>query len=195
MDEQNNNRISAAQERGSQERDAHENDALERPKKELSDETQQASIPQRDALEHDAYSKKHDTAILPNKNYLRRAAPVQVSGDTASLGENREIILVIRGMVERLVLKDNQPVILGRSDMKTRFVPDVDLTPYGALDRGVSREHSRIHLDGDHLYITDLDSTNGTFLAGKRLDPNVPTLIRKGDELLLGRLAVQILFR
>lgn len=143
----------------------------------------------------DAFARKPDTAILSNKNYMRRLAPVQVSADTATLGGNREIILVIRGMVERVVLKENKPVSLGRSDMKTRFVPDIDLTPYGALDRGVSREHSRLHMDGDHLYITDLDSTNGTFLAGTRLEPHTPTLIRKGDELLLGRLAVQILFR
>lgn len=143
----------------------------------------------------DGFLRKPDTALLSPKNAMRRNTPIQVTGSTASLGENREIILVIRGMVERLVMKESQPVILGRSDMRTRYVPDVDLTPYGALDRGVSREHSRLNLEGDHLYITDLDSTNGTFLSGKKLDPNVPTLIRKGDELLLGRLAVQILFR
>lgn len=143
----------------------------------------------------DTITRRPDTAILSPKNSLRKLSPIQVTGDTTSLGENHEIILVIRGMVERLAIKDNKPVILGRSDMRTRFVPDVDLTPYGALDRGVSREHSRLHLEEDRLYITDLDSTNGTFLAGKRLDPHVATLIRKGDELVLGRLAVQILFR
>lgn len=150
-----------------------------------------------DQMRYDTITRKHDTAVLSNKAFMRRTgnSPVQLKGDTSQLNDNREIILVIRGMVERLVLKENKPVILGRSDMKTRFVPDVDLTPYGALDRGVSREHSKIHLEEDRLYITDLDSTNGTFLAGKRLDPHVPTLIRKGDELLLGRLAVQILFR
>jgi hypothetical protein len=160
-----------------------------------SEEAPKTSITEREQEHDDDFVKKHDTAILSNKNYLRRISPIQVSSDTSSLGENREIILVIRGMVERLVLKDNRSVTLGRSDMKSRFVPDIDLTPYGALDRGVSREHSKLHMEGDHLFITDLDSTNGTFLAGKRLDPHVPTLIRKGDELLLGRLAVQILFR
>lgn len=170
-----------------------QNDNLVNPAKQPPDD--KTSVTEREDDQPDEFLKKHDTAVLSNKNYLRRIAPVQVSNDTASLGENREIILVIRGMVERLVIKDNKPITLGRSDMKTRFVPDIDLTPYGALDRGVSREHSRIHLEGDHLYITDLDSTNGTFLAGKRLDPHLPTLIRKGDELLLGRLAVQILFR
>jgi pSer/pThr/pTyr-binding forkhead associated (FHA) protein len=49
-------------------------------------------------------------------------------------------------------------------------------------------------LKGDQIYITDLMSTNGTYLAGQRLKPNEATLLRKGDELLIGRLPIQILF-
>lgn len=140
---------------------------------------------------------KHDTAILANKPQVRRALQQQATGEhqTASLGENREIILVIRGMVERLILPDDKRIILGRTDVKSRFLPDVDLTPYGALDRGVSREHASLHLQGDRLFVTDLNSTNGTYLAGKKLDPHTPSILRKGDELLLGRLPVQVLFR
>lgn len=140
-------------------------------------------------------SRKPDTAVLSNKNYFRRAITVKLSNGTASVGENREIILVIRGMVERLMLKEDKRLILGRTDVKSRHMPDVDLTPYGALDRGVSRDHASLHLEGDRLYVTDLNSTNGTFLAGKRLDPHVSSVLRKGDELLLGRLPVQVLFR
>lgn len=140
---------------------------------------------------------KHDTAILANKPQVRRALQQQATGEhqTSSLGENREIILVIRGMVERLILPDDKRIILGRTDVKSRFLPDVDLTPYGALDRGVSREHASLHLQGDRLFVTDLNSTNGTYLAGKKLDPHTPSVLRKGDELLLGRLPVQVLFR
>lgn len=143
----------------------------------------------------DTLIKKHDTAVLSNKNLPRRYGNTPIQGNTASLGDNREVILVIRGMVERLEMQENKPVILGRFDLKSRNAPTVDLTPYGAADRGVSREHASLHLEGDRLYITDLRSTNGTFLAGKRLDPNIPAVIRKGDELVLGRLTVQILFR
>lgn len=149
-----------------------------------------------DSLNKELLSK-HDTAILANKPQVRRALQQQATGEhqTASLGENREIILVIRGMVERLILPDDKRIILGRTDVKSRFLPDVDLTPYGALDRGVSREHASLHLQGDRLFVTDLNSTNGTYLAGKKLDPHTPSILRKGDELLLGRLPVQVLFR
>ena len=138
-----------------------------------------------------------DTAVLANKNQrLRQKLEENAGQGTATLGEQREIIFVIRGMVERFLLTEDVSVILGRADPGARPRSDVvNLTPYGALDRGVSRAHAKLHLKENHLYVIDLDSTNGTYLAGKRLEPNEPTLLRKGDELLLGRLAIQVLFR
>lgn len=136
-----------------------------------------------------------DTAVLSNLNYKRKPPTGPLNASSVNFGDKREIILVVRGMVERVVLEDDKPVKLGRTDQKSRFIPDVDLTPYGAIDRGVSREHAQLEIADEKLYVTDLDSTNGTFLAGQRLEPGVKTVIRKGDELLLGRLAVQVLFR
>lgn len=138
-----------------------------------------------------------DTAILSSSNdRLRQKLAANSIQGTASLGDKREIIFVIRSMVERFVLSDADSIILGRNEPGSRPESDmIDLTPYGALDRGVSRQHVRLHLKDNHLYVTDLGSTNGTFLAGKRLRANEPSLLHKGDELLLGRLAVQVLFR
>lgn len=139
-----------------------------------------------------------ETAVIPRDNPgLRRALNNQsVSKDGATkIGERREVILLIRGMVERVNVVENSSFILGRFEMGAVKDEEVDLTPYGALDRGVSRLHAQIHLEDDQLYITDLGSTNGTYLGGNRLTPNEATMLRKGDELLLGRLAIQILFR
>jgi len=138
-----------------------------------------------------------DTAVLHAKSLPRRQ---QHPEDDTPLelirtSEQREIILVIRGMVERLVMSDHKTIVLGRTDIKTRTMPNVDLTPYGALDRGVSREHCSLHIDGDKIFVTDLGSTNGTWLATERLIPHQPRQLRKGEELLLGRLPVQVLFR
>lgn len=137
---------------------------------------------------------KPDTAVLASNQMQRRIGQAKGAHGTVSFGQH-EIILVIRGMVERLMIPEGKMVLLGRGDPQTRFQPDVDLTPYGALDRGVSREHARLHIEDGRLYVTDLDSTNGTFLGGKQLEAHKPTLIGKGDELLLGRLAVQVMFR
>jgi len=140
-----------------------------------------------------------DTAVLSRNNpMLKRALNQQSSSmpnGTTSLGETREVILLIRGMVERIIMMEDRIYKLGRFEMATKSTEEVDLTPYGAQDRGVSRIHAQLHLSDEKLFITDLGSTNGTYLSGTRLEPNEPTSLRKGDELLLGRLAVQVLFR
>lgn len=140
--------------------------------------------------------KSPDTAILPDDSASwRKVIDGQAQGTTATLGEQREVLFVIRGMIERVVMQDNSSVTLGRFDTGTVMNEEIDLIPYGAIDRGVSRRHCKIQLQNNQLYVTDLQSTNGTFLAGIRLKPNEQTVLRKGDEVLLGRLAVQVLFR
>lgn len=139
--------------------------------------------------------KDRDTAILSSSSRRwRRVLNQQQPNATATLGEQREVILVIRGMIERVMIREDQPVKLGRYDVGSKVHGEIDLTTYGAIDRGVSREHAQLHLKEDRLYVTDLGSTNGSFLAGKKLTPNKPEMLRKGDELLLGRLAIQVLF-
>ncbi|PJF22622.1 MAG: hypothetical protein CUN56_05060 [Phototrophicales bacterium] len=139
-----------------------------------------------------------DTAILSSQQKLPRTGAAKIGRGNTLFGfggDHFELILVIRGIVERLTLPESQTVILGRADARIQYMPDVDLTPYGALDRGVSREHARLHVENGHIYITDLGSTNGTFLSGEQLEPHQPVMLRKGDELLLGRLPIQVLFR
>jgi len=141
--------------------------------------------------------EERNTNILSNDDPLLRRAlkqQVEVPVGTASLGDNREVLLMIRGMIERLVVSENEVYQLGRFDGIINNY-QVDLSPYGAEQRGVSRLHAQIHMKSGQLYITDLGSTNGTYLGGKRLEPKRPSVLHKGDELLLGRLALQFLFR
>ncbi len=49
----------------------------------------------------------------------------------------------------------------------------------------VSRQHARLQLDAQGLWITDLGSTNGTIAAGERLQANVPRLIKTGEKVFL----------
>lgn len=135
---------------------------------------------------------KPETAILPSR---RRFLSAKGTDSEVSMPKSRELLLVVRGMIERLDIPEDGTLVLGRSDHQARSHPDVDLTPYGALDRGVSRIHARLHVEDDKLYITDLKSTNGTFMGGERLTPEVPVPVRKGADLLLGRLSIALLFR
>lgn len=50
----------------------------------------------------------------------------------------------------------------------------------------VSRAHAEIHLSGDPLTVTDLGSTNGTFVNGARIQANQAHLLKPGDEIRFG---------
>lgn len=71
----------------------------------------------------------------------------------------------------------------------------VDLTPFDAIQLGVSRRHAVIHREEDGYYITDLNSTNGTRINGHRLLPNIPWRLSSGDVVTLGRLNLIVLYR
>ncbi len=70
--------------------------------------------------------------------------------------------------------------------------PDIDLTPFQAAAAGVSRAHARLDLGGPHPRIEDLDSTNGTYVNGRRLAPRSPVRLHCGDEISLGQLALRL---
>jgi len=52
----------------------------------------------------------------------------------------------------------------------------------------ISREHARLTIQGQEATIEDLDSTNGTFVEGERV--NRPRVLRDGDQILFGPLAM-----
>jgi DNA-binding winged helix-turn-helix (wHTH) protein len=56
---------------------------------------------------------------------------------------------------------------------------------------GVSRRHAQIHVAKGHErpMLTDLDSTNGTFVKGKKVD--APTPLTDGDVIKVGSLSVK----
>ena len=72
---------------------------------------------------------------------------------------------------------------------KTRFTigsgPENDcVINYPSL--GLSRNHCVIEYSDETYTILDEDSTNGTFVNGKRLLPGVKTQIKGGDQIRLG---------
>ena len=89
-------------------------------------------------------------------------------------------------------LSGTEGFVLGRSDSKSSYLPDIDLAIFKALDKGVSRRHAAFVRYENKLHIVDLSSVNGTFLNGSRLSPEVPYPVRSGDKLVLGELALQL---
>jgi hypothetical protein len=82
--------------------------------------------------------------------------------------------------------------VLGRAVPITDNV--IDFTPYGAEESGVSRRHATLTIEQEHVWITDLDSVNGTYLNGRRLESNKAYVVRDGDEIEMARLRLHIYF-
>jgi hypothetical protein len=137
----------------------------------------------------------HDTFILGKNLSLRSMLEKRPAKASDSLLPHTEVTLLVRGIPEHVVVSDEKTVVLGRMDMRSKGLqPDLDLTPYGATMRGVSRIHARLFMKDKHLYIADMHSTNGTYIAGKRLEADVATALNNGAEVLLGSLMIQVIF-
>lgn len=54
-------------------------------------------------------------------------------------------------------------------------------------DTSVSKNHAVLLLKGDDVHIKDLNSANGTYLNGKRILPNIETLLKSGDKINIGK--------
>jgi hypothetical protein len=137
-------------------------------------------------------------SVLPTRQIdpsITESLSAKATWGTARFGQDASIILHIRDVTDPIVLRPSEQLILGRSDINSTQKPDLDLTPYGALDKGVSRLHAAIHRTEDTLTVVDLGSSNGTHLNGQRLTPDQPRVLRDGDELRLGKLVAHIYFK
>lgn len=55
-------------------------------------------------------------------------------------------------------------------------------------DQSISRRHVKFSREENKICMTDLNSTNGTFKNGLRLEPNTSEILEPGDEIRLGKL-------
>jgi hypothetical protein len=94
-----------------------------------------------------------------------------------------------------LPLTSRNEFTLGRISEGQPIMPDIDLSPYQAYAGGVSRLHAIIKRDGERILFMDLGSANGSYINGKRLQPNAEQYINHGDIVALGKLKMQILIK
>ena len=111
---------------------------------------------------------------------------------TDMLSDINIVVFHIDGYKEHVRLSDGDKIILGRFQFPEQH--HLDLTPYDALQHGISREHAEVHIRDNRIYLIDLGSTNGSYIHGERLKPSEPHLLQNGDDILLGRMNLKIFF-
>ena len=59
-------------------------------------------------------------------------------------------------------------------------------------DASVSRLHACFKEQGKDIILQDLDSTNGTYINGKRLAPGEEMVVNRSDEIQFGKIIVNV---
>ena len=110
---------------------------------------------------------------------FRRGAGGVADAPAAQAAEQAvELEISERGRSRRV--EGSTPLVIGRSTEADVLV----------MDPEVSRRHAQLEADGDAVFLTDLRSSNGTFLNGRRIGESIE--LRPGDEIDIG--AVRIVF-
>jgi hypothetical protein len=114
---------------------------------------------------------------------------------TASFSDESLLVFHIQDVQEPIIVRPEAQLLVGRQDSSSPIQPDLDLAPYGALEKGVSRVHAEIFRSEQTLVLIDRGSSNGTHLNGQRLIPDQPRVLRDGDEVRLGKLTLHVYFK
>lgn len=112
---------------------------------------------------------------------------------TPYLDASTMVVFQIMPSGQCLVSDLSSPAILGRGPtLENEEV--TDLSPFSARTHGVSRQHCHLTRQGNRLIVTDLGSTNGTFVNNIRLIPNHVYTLSDNDMLVLGTLHILVCF-
>lgn len=139
---------------------------------------------------------KRDTEAVEGVKLLDtdQSKAIETAGGSV-FTENMVLRIEIEAGSTPMLVYPKQEIIIGRRDPSTGGMPDVDLTAYAGYRMGVSRRHAAIRLYDRQLHVSDLGSSNGTFLNGIRLVAHRPYQLRDGDEVRLGQMVLRLFFQ
>ncbi len=144
-------------------------------------------------------SDKQESDADPKRNTsIETTEMLSVAVSTAGTGtfsEGMVLRLEVEGAPTPILLSPKYETSIGRRDPATGTQPDVDLSAYSGYRLGVSRKHAVIRLNQTQLEIYDLGSSNGTSVNGARLTAHQPHPLRDGDEIMLGKMMIRVLFQ
>ncbi len=126
--------------------------------------------------------------VAPADEPVVVAAPAASTAPAATALQAR---LIVEADNQEFDLAGKDNITIGREDAVSNIFPDVDLTPHGGEEGGVSRLHARIFVENGQYMLEDENSTNFTFLNRQRLAAKTPTPLHDNDEVKLGRVLLR----
>lgn len=85
--------------------------------------------------------------------------------------------LEVRGQSKSL---SNKAISIGRDKSNQLIIADTK----------VSRYHAIVSFENEEAYIKDTDSSNGTFINGKQIDPGRKIKLNNGDKIKVGNTVI-----
>ncbi len=135
------------------------------------------------------------TGTLPKLRVLQASEANADTQPTTAVHTNSVLIFDIDSQARSLVTFPlASRVVVGRADEDHPTHVDIDLSPYEAWKQGVSRRHACFLWHEQTLLLTDLGSTNGTYLNLARLRPDFQYVVEYGDEVRFAHLAVRVYY-
>jgi transcriptional regulator with PAS, ATPase and Fis domain len=118
--------------------------------------------------------------------------PRIVLGSVAK-GRGTRSVLIVAGAASQDLPADESRIVVLEGSLQVGRGPRADFPPAGD-DRWMSRQHARItRMPNGSYTIRDLDSTNGTWVNGARLQPRARRKLEDGAVIMTGNLV--FLFR
>ncbi len=133
------------------------------------------------------------TIEIPWKPYTPPEPTVE-KPKTGVLHDTPFITLQLLDSGDKLRVPTQGHISLGRADADSDWQPTVDLTPYGAVEKGVSRMHADLFFENDQVFVLELGSANGTRINGIKVHIGQAHQLCNGDELELGGLRLRVAF-
>jgi hypothetical protein len=117
----------------------------------------------------------------------------ELAVDDSMIPENG-IAIYVEGVSKPVFLYSSDEFVMGRRVGETAGIL-LDLSPLGGYHMGLSRRHALIQRT-DHGYgITDLGSSNGTWVNQERLKPHKAYPLASGSQIRLARMRFLVVYR
>jgi len=144
-------------------------------------------------------SKKQDTVIPDIKKQDKeiKKGNITIQERTFESDEATELLFDARGAqrTERCRLVSEE-----YPEIRVKSVPffigkDREHMDFCLNETGISRYHLKLDMVEGRLCIFDLNSTNGSYVNDKKIEPNMPFFVDDGDVVRLGRCSYRIKMR
>jgi hypothetical protein len=104
------------------------------------------------------------------------------------------VVILSQESGQEIAVNHDERFILGRT-VEGVEETIIDLSAFGAYGLGVSRLHILVRKTVSGYEISDMDSTNGTWLNDEELVPNKFYPIASGSHIRMGKMQIIVLFR